>query len=80
MARLFLAGLVDLILQLVGIGIATSLVVWFGGHGLTSAEYDAQAAASVRLLPSIYLVIAYGVAMTANQFIDLNGLVMRHAS
>ena len=47
MARLFYAGLVASILQLVGIGVATPLVIWLGRHASTvSAKYDAQAAAS----------------------------------
>jgi hypothetical protein len=85
MARLFHAGLVASILQLVGIGVATPLVIWLGRHGLSmslevSAEHDAQAAASFRILPWVYLVIASGVAMTANRFIDLTALRIGHAS
>ena len=85
MARLFHAGLVASILQLVGIGIATPRVIWLGGHGLTvslevGAEYDTQAAASFRILPWIYLVLASGAAMTANRFIDLTAVRISHAS
>lgn len=84
MARLFQAGLVASILQLVGIAVVTPLVIWLGRHGLTmslevSAEYDARAA-SFRILPWAYLVIASGVAMTANRFIDLTALRIGHAS
>ena len=84
MARLFHAGLVASILQLVGIGVATPLVIWLGRHGLTvslevSAEYDAQAG-SFSILPWVYLLIASGVAITANRFIDLTALRIRHAS
>ena len=83
MARLFHAGLVASILQLVGIGVATPLVIWLVRHGSTmslevSTEYDAQAAAS--FLPWVYLVIASGVAMTANRFTELTALRVRHAS
>jgi hypothetical protein len=83
MARLFHAGLVATLLQLVGIGVATPLVHWLGGHGSTmslevSEDYDAQAAAS--FLPWVYLVIAFGVAMTANRFIELTALRVSHAS
>ena len=45
-----------------------------------SAEYDARAAASFRILPWTYLVIASGVSMTANRFIDLTALRIGHAS
>jgi hypothetical protein len=68
----------------VGIGVATPLVIWLGRHELTmsweiSAEYDTQAAASL-ILPWVYLVIATGVVMTANRFIDLTAVRISHAS
>ena len=80
------AGLVAAVLQLAGIGIATPVVIWLGGDGCLSrsfeigAGYDAQAAASFRILPWVYLVTASGVAMTASRFVDLTALRIRHAS
>ena len=71
MARLFHAGLDASVLQLAAICVATPLVIWLGQHGLSGsfqigAEYDPQAAASFRILPWVYLVIASGVAIHAN--------------
>src|SRR5689334_76163 len=45
-----------------------------------SAEDEAQAATSFRILPWVYLVIASRAAMTANRFIDLTAARIRHAS
>src|ERR1700678_2697594 len=83
MQRLFRAGLVAASAQILAVAVAIVAVAIALRHGLVipaSGAAESELQSAVRLLPWIDLVLAVGIALTRNRFVDETAGRIREAA
>jgi hypothetical protein len=83
MLRLFQAGIIAALMQGLAILLATLLVFAYGHHRIKNLEVPADDPTVLSLIPLlqlIYLLTAFGVALTRHRFVDLTADRIRRAS
>jgi len=83
MLRLFQAGIIAALMQRIAILLATLLVFSHGHHRIENLKVPADDPTVLSLIPLlqlIYLLTAFGVALTRHRFVDLTADRIRRAS
>jgi hypothetical protein len=83
MRQLFRAGLVAASAQILAVAVATVAVTIALRRGLVvpaSGAAESELQSAVRLLPWIHLVLAVGIALTRNRFVDETAERIREAA